>query len=1100
MKRLFLLILSIGFLSAFAQQEELNPIPQSMSDLNPTEEPARCGYPMALKLLEKQGRLESFLEWHQASVELFQQQKEELLNNPHREIHQVPVVVHVVHNGTPQENVTDEQIALMLENLNKDYARTNADAGQTRPQFQAVASAVNIRFCLARTDPNGNATTGIVRKQTSHGWFNPDQQNGNSEHIKFTAQGGDDAWDTEHYLNIWIGNLTQGQGYGIMGYSTLADPNNIGNPTDGFIMDCVAVANGDLDRTPTHEIGHYFGLVHPWGPGSPGEAGPNGGDCNADDGFNDTPNTDQNNIGLGCDANPVNCGSEDQFENFMAYSNCTNMFTQEQAAYMENTLLTIRNGLLESNLCELPILTADFTPNTLQNVNTGQEVVFTDASSGPNQITDWKWTFEGGEPAEAEGQGPHTVVYNQAGTFSVKLVVSDANGEDEELKENLIEVTSVLNADFSASAVMVGLNETVVFTDLSTGPDPITTWKWQFGDGTPNATVQGPIQHTYTELGTYTVKLTVGDGMTLDSKEMEIEVYDPDALNIIDFTGTPLVININEDVTFNLECNQEDDLIDSVRWMFPGTEQETVFSTNTEAVTVTYNQGGVFPVEARAYRLYGTDGDTLLKPNYITVISPDNKPKADFHANPTSAVVGSNINFYADITPEMEIESVEWVIQNGMADYVLTDFNPANLPFGLVGDFDVKLTVYSKYGVHDTIKENYIHIFEPDDYTDVVANFTATSPRLIEVGEGVQFANLSTGNITNTYWKAYSGNKEINSTQSEPKLLFAEAGVYDVRLIVFSGIHKIDTLIKENYVVVTTSDWYQENGDYCDTISNILASEDRLSYRKAAEPSWGYFPGHYVKVEENGKATKIRRYAEKFDTYVSDYIGNILLPVARAHAGDREASLKIQFYEPNQYGRPERLMENSTTKVKINTLQEGMYNLIKLKEPVKADSIFFVGLKLDYGTSTSPQDTFAISMSPNRSNDGLNTLYVSPSSTDNTKWFKPKEFLGYDLNVSSGIKILGCIVTVPEYPEIDSKLTVFPNPASDKVNISFEDLEIQDIDIKVFDVLGKQIPAHFTEQSQGRFEIDMSNAKNGFYIINTKVNQYYINRKVLISK
>ena len=62
--------------------------------------------------------------------------------------------------------------------------------------FKNVAANPNFRFELACNDPNGYATTGIIRKSS-----NTDFQK-HSENIKHTNLGGDDAWATNRFLNI----------------------------------------------------------------------------------------------------------------------------------------------------------------------------------------------------------------------------------------------------------------------------------------------------------------------------------------------------------------------------------------------------------------------------------------------------------------------------------------------------------------------------------------------------------------------------------------------------------------------------------------------------------------------------------------------------------------------------------------------------------------------------------------------------------------------------------------------------------------------------------------------------------------------------------
>jgi len=95
--------------------------------------------------------------------------------------------------------------------LNRDYAKRNADTSGIPSYYSSLAADCGFQFALANLDTNGNATTGIVRRQTNVQAF--DLNDG----IKFSSEGGDDGWDRDRYLNIWVGNLTGGT----LGYSSV---------------------------------------------------------------------------------------------------------------------------------------------------------------------------------------------------------------------------------------------------------------------------------------------------------------------------------------------------------------------------------------------------------------------------------------------------------------------------------------------------------------------------------------------------------------------------------------------------------------------------------------------------------------------------------------------------------------------------------------------------------------------------------------------------------------------------------------------------------------------------------------------------------------
>ncbi|MEO8067951.1 MAG: GEVED domain-containing protein [Flavobacteriales bacterium] len=249
----------------------------------------------------------------------------------------IPVVVHVVWN-TAAENIPDATITAMIAQMNFDYSEQNSDVTSVRAAFAGVVTNTGIQFCLASIDPNGNATTGIVRKNTTETWFDPDTE---TNDMKYNPQG-DPSWDPDSYLNIWVCDISSGQtGGGVTtGYAYLPVGGIVGTGDDGLVLDFDYGFNAGA-RTATHETGHYLGLQHPWGD--------NGG-CVDDDGFTDTPDTDGPTFSC-FPTNQTSCGVLTQYENFMDYADCSLMFTDDQGAYMNGIVAGVRSSLLASNGC-----------------------------------------------------------------------------------------------------------------------------------------------------------------------------------------------------------------------------------------------------------------------------------------------------------------------------------------------------------------------------------------------------------------------------------------------------------------------------------------------------------------------------------------------------------------------------------------------------------------------------------------------------------------------------------------------------------------------------------------------------------------------------
>jgi Pregnancy-associated plasma protein-A/Secretion system C-terminal sorting domain len=257
-------------------------------------------------------------------------------------------VVHVVWKND-EENISDAQIQSQLAVLNKDFRKLNTDFKNVPSVFKDVAADCEIEFCLAQKDTMGKASTGVMRYKTSIENIGSTFSN-NKRAVYYTASNGADNWRPTEYLNIWVCKLSN-----ILGFATPLSKAQTTPSEDGIVVDyrvfgTIGTATNSVGhkdgRTTTHEIGHYFNLLHVWGSNN---------SCTDDDLVSDTPLQAEPSGGCPNFPSKDSCSNNIMYPNFMDYTNdeCMGLFTQGQKTRMLATLNGFRAGLLRGAACEL---------------------------------------------------------------------------------------------------------------------------------------------------------------------------------------------------------------------------------------------------------------------------------------------------------------------------------------------------------------------------------------------------------------------------------------------------------------------------------------------------------------------------------------------------------------------------------------------------------------------------------------------------------------------------------------------------------------------------------------------------------------------------
>jgi PKD repeat protein len=397
--------------------------------------------------------------------------------------------------------------------------------------------------------------------------------------------------------------------------------------------------------------------------------------------------------------------------------------------------------------------TADFSATPTSGCPSLQ-VTFSDQSS--SNTAEWFWTFIGGSPSSSTAQNP-VVSYQNPGTYSVKLKVTNSEGADSITKTNFIQVNGVPTANFTFAVN----GRTATFTNTSTNA---TSYSWNFGDGNMS-TAANPV-HTYANDGTYNVTLTASSNCGSANVIKAVVIIGPPTAN---FTANPVTGCVGLQVTFT---NTSSISATAWEWTFQGGTPATSTIKNP---VVTYSTAGVFSVKLKATNSGGAD--SISKIDFIKVGPPT--------SNFTYSANGRTITF---TNTSINATSYSWAFGDKKTS---TSVSPV-YTYANDGTYNVTLTATNSCGSNKVIKS--IVVVSPP-----TANFTA-NPVSGCVGLRVTFTNTSSSNATGWVW-TFPGGTPSTSTAKSPVVTYSSPGSFYVKLKATNSMYA-DSITKTDFIKV----------------------------------------------------------------------------------------------------------------------------------------------------------------------------------------------------------------------------------------------------------------------------------------------------------
>ncbi|MDB5191300.1 MAG: hypothetical protein JWQ96_863 [Segetibacter sp.] len=402
----------------------------------------------------------------------------------------------------------------------------------------------------------------------------------------------------------------------------------------------------------------------------------------------------------------------------------------------------------------------------------GTNFTFTDASitDGINSLSRWFFDFGDGT-TQTFTSPPFNHVYNNAGTFNVKMKVIDQSGCADSLTRSSLVTVSTAKAKFTSVDSFTCQGKQVRFSDRSFG-SPLN-YEWDFGDGS-SSTLQHPL-HLYNNTGLYTIRLIVAAPGCRDTliKTDFVTVKNPVAKFGVSDTLVscpPIQVNFTDSSSY----------VESWRWYF----NDGNVSSQQNPVNV-YFTPGVYQT-----KLVATSPGGCKDSSYRSIIV--NGPTGTFSYSPLAGCAPAQVSFTATTTG-----ATAFVWDFGDGNSLSTNDSLVTHTFTSQGRFQPTILLKDPRGCVVPYSGNEVIVIEK-----LSPHFRASSTTFCDSGT-VMFTD-STIAVASASHQWYFGDGGTSGVPS-PVHKYGTPGNYSVKLVVNSSLGCSDSIIYTNLIKVVAS-------------------------------------------------------------------------------------------------------------------------------------------------------------------------------------------------------------------------------------------------------------------------------------------------------
>ncbi|MFT4645571.1 MAG: PKD repeat protein, partial [Planctomycetota bacterium] len=464
-------------------------------------------------------------------------------------------------------------------------------------------------------------------------------------------------------------------------------------------------------------------------------------------------------------------------------------------------LTTTYAGACQDVITKLALITVNSSPvNSFTITDSGSCVIPLNTvfnSTSTNSMNS-VWSFPGGTPSSAIGNGPINVSYTNTGSYNISLSDTSINGCSATTNYNSVVNLEELTANFFSDNYYGCMPLSAIFSVTTNNVDPIVSYSWNLPGSNSGVSILEDPTAIYNSNSCFDVDLIVVSALGCRDTVVNDDFICVGISPIVNFDFTPISACFEEeDVCFTFTGSGADTLL----WNFDDGPLLWSSPDSTPCHAYTSDLGNYSPTLIAFNN--GCSSDTVTYLDSVSILGPI----ADFTSSIVSCVDWNTIEF---TNSSLEADSSYWVFGDASVAFgsdTSTLVNPVWVypPIDSVMNYTVTLVVYKdSFGCEDTITQA-ISVFPPDasfsisdsiGCTPFTINFQNTSLDVTSVGLDTRW-----NWVDNYYFGTSNVNTVWNGTSFRSKT-YNTPGVYTIIMRNRDSRGCLDTIRKPNLITI----------------------------------------------------------------------------------------------------------------------------------------------------------------------------------------------------------------------------------------------------------------------------------------------------------